>query len=264
MTTKIQEVCAFLEQIAPLNLQESYDNAGLITGHPDWDIKSVLISLDATEAVIDEAISIGANLVISHHPIVFRGLKTFNGNHYVDRAIIKVIKNDIALYAIHTNLDNVLNNGVNQKIAEKIGLINCHILSPKSLESELIGAGLFGSLQNELSLEDLLKQLKIKMNTGSIKHTVTLGNKIQTVALCGGSGSFLIPQAIAKKADVFITADLKYHEFFEANDKIVLIDIGHYESEQFTIDLLFGLISGKFPNFASHCTKMNTNPVQYY
>lgn len=260
----IKDLCQYLEEIAPLHLQESYDNAGLITGHPDWEVKAVLISLDATESVIDEAISLGANMVISHHPIVFRGLKSFTGNHYVERAIIKALKNDIALYAIHTNLDNVLINGVNQKIADKIVLQNCTILSPKMSNIPDIGAGIIGELAHPLPISDFLAHIKKSLQCHSIKYTSPLKRPVHKVAICGGSGSFLIPEAIRSGADVFITSDLKYHEFFEANDKIILMDIGHFESEQFTIELLFELISKKYRNFAAHCTKTNTNPVQYY
>ncbi|MEO6190293.1 MAG: Nif3-like dinuclear metal center hexameric protein [Saprospiraceae bacterium] len=260
----IKDLCQYLEEIAPLHLQESYDNAGLITGHPDWEVKAVLISLDATESVIDEAISLGANMVISHHPIVFRGLKSFTGNHYVERAIIKALKNDIALYAIHTNLDNVLINGVNQKIADKIVLQNCTILSPKMSNIPDIGAGIIGELAHPLPISDFLAHIKKNLQCHSIKYTSHLKRPVHKVAICGGTGAFLIPEAIRSGADVFITSDLKYHEFFEANEQIILMDIGHFESEQFTIELLFELISKKYRNFAAHCTKTNTNPVQYY
>ncbi|NOT36817.1 MAG: Nif3-like dinuclear metal center hexameric protein [Saprospiraceae bacterium] len=260
----LNEVCHFLEEVAPLHLQETYDNAGLICGNPNWDIKGALISLDATEEVIDEAIQMNCNLVISHHPIVFKGLKSFQGLHYVERAIIKAIKNDIALYSIHTNLDNVLYNGVNQKIADILGLTNVQILSPKSSAEPKIGSGVIGDLKSSLPIQDLLELLKIKFNGSSIRHTRITKNHIQKIAICGGSGSFLIPYSIRSAADVYITSDIKYHEFFEANDQLILIDIGHFESEQFTIQLLFDLISKKYPNFAAHCTKTNTNPVQYF
>ncbi len=264
MNLQLKNIIQYLEEIAPLHLQESYDNSGLICGHPEWNINGAIISLDATEQVIDEAISLGVNLVISHHPIVFRGLKTFQGNHYVEKVIIKAIKNDIALYAIHTNLDNVLYQGVNTKIAEKIGLTNCQILLPKSSSEPNIGAGLIGQLNQPLSTDFFLEILKEKFECKLIKHTRILKNLVQKIAICGGSGAFLIPQAIRSGADAYVTADVKYHEFFEANDQLLLADIGHYESEQFTIQLLFDLISEKYPNFAARCTKTSTNPVQYF
>lgn len=263
MNLKLKNICEYLEEIAPLQYQESYDNVGIICGHPEMEIHAAMISLDATEEVIDEAIHKGCNLVISHHPIVFRGLKSFQGIHYVERAIIKAIKNDIALYAIHTNLDNVLYNGVNQKIASQLDLANTRILVPKLNHDPHIGAGLIGELIQAEDCNLFLSKLKDKFNCKSIKHTRIVKNQIQKIAICGGSGSFLISNALQAQADVYITSDLKYHEFFEANDGMILVDIGHYESEQFTIQLLFDLISKKYPNFAAHCTKTNTNPVQY-
>lgn len=260
--TKIADVIHFLHEIAPNHLQEDYDNAGLIVGHPSTEITSILISLDCTEAVVDEAIALGANLIVSHHPIVFRGLKRFNGEHYVERVIIKAIKNEINLFAIHTNLDNVANDGVNQKIAEKIGLQDCTILRAKSLDP-LIGAGMIGKI-DPCSPEQFMQNLKTNMGLQYIKHTELCLESVSTIAVCGGAGSFLLQDAIRAGADVFISADFKYHEFFDANDEIIVLDIGHYESERFTIELLYTLISNKFINFAAHCTKVVTNPVKYY
>lgn len=257
---KLGELCHYLEEIAPLSLQESYDNSGLIIGHPDWIVRSVLISLDATEEIIDEAIRIGCNVVISHHPIIFKGLKNITGQHYVDRAIIKAIKHDIALYAIHTNLDNILQNGVNQKIASRLGLLNLEILAPKSTDT---GAGIIGLLAHPLSLSEFIPIIKSSLDVTMIRHTRDTHKLIRKVSICGGSGAFLIANAIQAQADAYITADVKYHEFFEANNQLVIIDIGHYESEQHTVELLFELISKKYSNFAAHCAKTNTNPVQY-
>lgn len=263
--TKIIEVTNYLEEIAPLHYQESYDNAGLIYGNPDEEVTGILISLDLTEAVLDEAIESACNLVVSHHPIIFRGIKKFTG-HYVDRVVAKAIKNDIAIYAIHTNLDNVLDNGVNGKIAEKVGLEDTQILNVKAdlNENRRVGSGLFGSLSSKISERDFLDYLKLKMDLKVVKHTDLLGREISKVAVCGGSGSFLLSAALREGADVFITSDFKYHEFFDADGKIVIIDIGHYESEQFTINLLYDLLSKKFRKFAARCTKVDTNPVNYY
>lgn len=259
---KIKEITSFLESIAPLEYQESYDNSGLICGNANDEVKGALLCLDSTEDIIDEAIQKGCNLVIAHHPIVFSGLKQFIGQNYVERTIIKAIKNDIAIYAIHTNLDNVYARGVNEKFAEKIGLKNTHILAPK-LGIENIGAGLVGELPNALPEMDFLKHLKSVMKTACIRYTSLRGKAIQKVAICGGSGSFLLSKAKQEKADIFITGDFKYHEFFDAEEQIIIADIGHFESEQFTIELLYELLSDKFSNFALHCTKVNTNPVQY-
>ena len=261
---KIADITAFLETIAPLHLQENYDNAGLITGHPDWEVSGVIVSLDAIEAVIDEAVEKGCNLVIAHHPIVFKGLKRINGLHYVERTIIKAIKHDIAIYAIHTNLDNVHQNGVNQKIAEKIGIGQTRVLKPKMVDKPEIGSGLIGKLPKPMSCMQLLEHVKSVMKCGTIRHTKLLKENVQVVALCGGSGSFLIRDAIKEGAEVYITADVKYHDFFEANDEIMIFDIGHYESEQYTTELLVELLNTKFSTFAAHFTNLNTNPINYF
>ncbi len=260
----LQQIINYLEEVAPRHLQESYDNAGLIYGDRAKEISGAIISLDCTEDVVDEAIAAGYDLIISHHPIVFSGIKQFDLNNYVHRVVVKAIQNDIAIYAIHTNLDNVLENGVNQKIAQKLGLVNLEILRKKSEDSNEIGAGVIGNLQVPHSEEDFLKHIKTSMNLQVMKHTTLLGGSVRRIAVCGGSGGFLLKDAIAQKADFFITADYKYHEFFDANAKVVIADIGHYESEYFTIELLFELLTQKFPKFAARCTKVVTNPIFYY
>lgn len=257
----IRDVTDYLEGIAPLHYQESYDNAGLIVGDHQTTVAGALFCLDATEAVIDEAIRLGCNLVIAHHPIIFRGLKRLNGYHYIERAVLKAIKNEIAIYAIHTNLDNVLRNGVNEKIAQKIGLREQRILRSKIEED--IGSGVIGSLPEPVNFPEFLDELIICMELPGLRYTKPVKDQVHKVALCGGSGQFLLPDAIAQDADVYISADFKYHEYFEANDQIVIIDIGHYESEKFTIELLHQLITGKFSTFAGYCTKVNTNPLNY-
>ena len=260
---KIKQVTNFLENIAPLEYQENYDNCGLIVGDAKAEVNGSLITLDCTEAVIDEAIATGCNLVIAHHPIIFSGLKKLNGSNYIERTVIKAIKNNIAIYAIHTNLDNV-HNGVNAKIAEKLGLINCKVLSLKQeVNSDLVGSGIIGELKTPVNTEVFLESLKTKMQTKCIRHTLIVKEKIQRVAVCGGSGSFLLKNAKAAKSDVFITADFKYHEFFDAENKIVIADIGHYESEQFTKDLIYDLLVKNFTKFAVRLSKVNTNPIKY-
>ena len=263
--TKIKEITDFLESIAPLHFQESYDNAGLIYGDEEAEISGVLISLDLTEEVLQEAIESDSNLVISHHPIIFRGIKKFTG-HYVDRIVAMAIKNDIAIYAIHTNLDNVLDDGVNGKIAEILGLEETAILQVKKEldENGRVGSGIIGNLKEPLAPKDFLSYLKERMELRVLKHTALLDAEIKKVAICGGSGSFLLDAATKAQADVFITSDFKYHEFFDADGKIVVVDIGHYESERFTINLLYDLLKEKFRKFAPRCTKVNTNPVKYY
>lgn len=261
---KVTDITTYLEGIAPLELQESYDNAGLIVGDHNSEVTGVLISLDATEEVVLETKERGCNLVISHHPIVFKGLKRITPSYYVNRAIIAAIKNDIALYAIHTNLDNVLTHGVNGKIASQLGLSDVNILRRKDLRDGTIGSGCVGTLMSPMSTDAWLQHLKESMKAGVVKYTEPINRMVSKVAICGGSGSFLIKDAIAAKADVYVSADIKYHEYFDANDEIMICDIGHYESEQYTMDLLLELLTKKFPTFALHLTKTNTNPVQYF
>jgi dinuclear metal center YbgI/SA1388 family protein len=363
---KIKDLTQFLEQLAPPQYQEGYDNAGLIVGDANTEITGVLVCLDTIETVIDEAISLGCNTIVSHHPIVFKGLKRFTGKNYVERTVIKAIKNDIAIYAIHTNLDNVFHNGVNRRIAETLGLKTLKILAPKKqilmklttfipkvntqtvldalyaagageigdyrncsfrtegvgtfkpigdanpyigslnkdeevvenrvevifpafLESKIltalktahpyeevayylnllenthqeVGSGMVGNLETPLSETDFLVFLKDKMQVNCVKYTALLGKPIKKVAVCGGAGGFLLGNAIGAGADIFITSDYKYHEFFDADGKIVIADIGHYESEQFTINLLGDIVQNKFKKIQVFLTKMNTNPVNY-
>jgi dinuclear metal center YbgI/SA1388 family protein len=365
-TLTVKDITRLLESVAPLSLQESYDNAGLLTGNQDQPVQKVLITLDATEAVIDEAIAKQCQMVIAHHPIIFGGLKKLNGKNYVERTVIKAIKHDIAIYAIHTNLDNV-HTGVNRKIAEKIGLNNLSILSPVkgilkklvtfvpdehletvkqalfaagcgtignydecsfttpgtgtfraneqatpfvgekgtqhreaetrietifpahaqhdvikaltethpyeevaydiySLDNEhpQIGAGMIGELSEALSPQDFLAHLKQSMQLSCIRYTQTSGNKIHKVAVCGGAGSFLLKRALAAGVDAFVTADFKYHEFFDAENRLIIADIGHYESEIFTKELLKDVILEKFPTFAVLLSEINTNPINYF
>lgn len=362
----ISSILEKLEIIAPPSLQEDYDNAGLITGDKQWECTGIIVSLDATEEVIKEAILKKCNLVVAHHPIVFRGLKKINGKNYVEKTVISAIKNDIAIYAIHTNLDNVI-AGVNGKIADKLSLINRSILAPKKnllqklavfvpvndkekvlnalfvagagnignysecsfntpgtgtykagenadpylgkkgerhaeneIKLEVIfpswqagqvikamvaahpyeevaydlydlsnnylqtGSGMVGELENPVDERVFLQILKEIFGLSVIRHTQMRGKKITKVALCGGAGSFLISAAKAAGADVYVSSDIKYHEFFDADGRLLLADIGHYESEQFTIDLLYDILREKFPNFAVLKTSVNTNPVSYF
>ena len=258
----VQDILHILESIAPPHLQESYDNAGLIVGDPGQEVTGILFCLDSTEAVVEEALALGCNLVIAHHPIVFRGLKRFNGSTYVERTVMQAIRQGVALYAIHTNLDNVYRQGVNAKIAEKLGLTDTRILLPRPGEVE-IGAGLIGFLPEPVAETDFLLQVKTALRVSCMRHTALRNRSVRSVAVCGGSGSFLLPEALRAGVDVFVTADFKYHEFFDAEGRLVIADIGHYESEQFTIELLYQIIREKFPTFALHCTKVNTNPVFY-
>jgi len=362
---KAADIINFLEELAPPSLQESYDNSGLLVGDRNTEVTAVLLSLDCTEDVIDDAISKGCNLIVSHHPIVFGGFKRFNGSNYVERTIIKAIKNDVLLYAIHTNLDNV-QGGVNAKIAEKLGLTDVRILQRKSgrlkkvvtfcptshaeavreamfaagagsignydncsfnlegqgtfrgndnsdpfvgerrkthTEPEIrietilpdfrlkavlsamqeahpyeevafdvyplenswkeVGSGMIGELPVEMDALDFLRSLKTTMRTDCVRYTLPHRASVKRVAVCGGSGSFLLKDAIAQKADILITGDFKYHQFFDAENRIIIADIGHYESEQFTMELLAEKLADKFPTFAARLTRVRTNPINY-
>jgi dinuclear metal center YbgI/SA1388 family protein len=274
----IQDIIAHLETIAPPAYQESYDNAGLIVGNKTTAVTGILTCLDSTEAIIEEAIRYHCNLIVAHHPIVFRGLKTLTGSNYIERVLIKAIQHNIAIYAIHTNLDNVYHSGVNAKIAERLSLKNTQILDTKKInntviidnqtytleaKSKIVGAGMVGNLEKPLSEAQFMAFLKSSMKVNTVRHTQFLGKNVQKVAVCGGAGGFLLQKAIAQGADVFVTADYKYHEFFDADGKILICDIGHYESEQFTIELLVEIISEKFRNFAVRKTGIVTNPVFY-
>ncbi len=362
----IQELIAEIELFAAPELQEDYDNAGLLTGDAGWICTGVLCTLDVTLRVIEEAITNHCNLIIAHHPVIFRGLKRITGKTSVERVIIQAIKHNIAIYAVHSNLDNVI-LGVNGMISSKLGLTNCNVLQPKSkplrrlitfapiadaetirkaifdagaghignysecsfnsngtgtfkagtgarpfvgevgkqhqenetkieivypfyLEQQVIkalishhpyeevaydiltlenqhygiGAGIIGELDNAIAPQNFLNRIKEVFKVGAIKHTDMLKKDIKKVAVCGGSGSFLIKTAIAKGADIYISSDFKYHEFFDTEERLIIADVGHYESEQFTVDLLYEILVKKFPTFAILKTSINTNPVRYY
>jgi dinuclear metal center YbgI/SA1388 family protein len=260
---QVKEIVDHLENIAPLHLQEPYDNCGLLSGSLDTNCTGILCTLDATEAVIQEAVAKGCNLVVAHHPIVFSGLKKINGTTYVEKAVIAAIKHDIAIYSIHTNLDNVI-NGVNGKIAQKIGLSQLEILDPKPGAGPGIGAGIIGQLSVPILEADFLQNLAHIFKIPTIKHSPFLGKKLQKIAICGGSGAFLTQKALEMGADAFVTSDLKYHDYFDANGLLLLADIGHFESEQYTVELLVELLQPKFPTFAVLKSDTKTNPVGYF
>ncbi len=259
---KIKNVINHLESFAALEYQEEYDNSGLITGDPETECTGVLVSLDCTEGLISEAVDKNCNLIVSHHPLIFRPIRRITPENMTGRTIIAAIRAGITVYAIHTNLDNIL-EGVNARIADKLGLINRELLFPKNNNPSL-GSGLIGNLKIPLSAEGLLKHLKQTFHVPVVKHSPVIEKTISRVALCGGAGSFLISNALQAKADFFITADIRYHEFFGGEGKMVIADIGHFESEQFTVDLLHEIIVNKFRNFAVLKSGIITNPVNYY
>jgi dinuclear metal center YbgI/SA1388 family protein len=275
---RIHEIVSAFEAVAPLALQESYDNSGLIVGEMGAQVSKALLCLDSTEAVVDEAIANGCDLIIAHHPIVFGGLKRFTGGDYVQRALIKAIRNNIAIYACHTNLDNVLRGGVNERIAQQLGFEAERVLKPIGADlgsffgigrlddSEVFrtaGAGVLCNLQKPMNVLDFLQHVKAKMGVEVVKYTKCDVEMVSKVAICGGAGSFLIGDALRAGADAFITSDVKYHEFFDAEGKMLLCDIGHYESEKYTIDLFSNILSAKFPKFATIFAGTITNPIDY-
>ncbi len=365
-TYKVKDVIEVLNQFAPPSLSEDFDNVGLLVGSPKQSITKCLITLDITEQVVDEAIHTGCNLIVSHHPIMFGGIKKINGNSDTERVVIKAIKNDIAIFAAHTNADRVL-NGVSGRMAQKLELKNRTILStggaslvklvvfapvnhvdavrtalfnsgaghignydscsfntagtgtfragentnpyvgekgkthheeevkievilpeykkreviaamisahpyeepaydiiPLQNEWQNVGYGTIGELEEAMDEEKFMHKLKDIFNVQYIRHTQFTGRKIKKVALCGGSGSFLLNKAIASKADIFITGDFKYHQFFDAEGRIIIADIGHYESEQYTKELFFEILTKKLSNFALYLSKTNTNPIKYF
>mgnify|MGYP001597868116 CR=1 FL=1 len=262
----IRDLCLYLEEMVPLSIQESYDNSGLLVGNQNDIITGILTCLDCTEKVIQEALALNVNTIVCHHPIIFSPLKRLTNQNYTQRIVAKAIKNNLHIYAIHTNLDNYLIDGVNTKIAKKLNLKELEALTPLSgdYDSNSFGAGIVGNLSVPMETNTFLEFLQQKMQTPLIRHTSIVQEKISRVAICGGSGSFLLPEALKKDADIFVTSDYKYHQFFDADNEIIIADIGHYESEQFTIELLHEILSRKFNNFAVYSTKINTNPVQYF
>lgn len=363
---KIKEIANLIEKFAPLPLQESYDNAGLLIGDPGNETTGALVTLDVTDEVVKEAVDLDFNLIIAHHPLIFKGLKKINSGNMIGRIVSQCIKNNIAVYAAHTNLDNVA-GGVNRVISDKLGLKNVSILSGKSgqlrklvvfvpedhaqlvreaifkagaghignydscsfntsgngtfralegsdpfvgnmnelhFEKELriefiyphfrereileamvrahpyeevaydiyplensftgVGSGMIGELEQPEETMKFLQRVKRTFGAGCIRHTAIVKDRIQKVAVCGGSGSFLISNAIGAGADIFISGDIKYHDFFDADGSITIADIGHYESEQFTKELLMNLIKKNFSNFAVQISAVNTNPINYF
>lgn len=363
---KIKEITSYLESLAPLGSQASFDNCGLLVGDSQAEVTGVLVCLDCTEEVLEEAIDLGANVIIAHHPIIFGGLKKITGRNYVERTVIKAIQNNLAIYAMHTNLDHSI-NGVNAEIAKRIGIKNPRILLPnENVLSKLIvytptehveqveeamfeagagkignysecnfvsqgvgsfkpmpgsnpfegeigvksqnqetkievlvsnhllpqvlnamkeshpyeevaydvialkntnpeeGSGMIGNLEFPCEPVTFLAKLKQTFHCGIIRHTNLPDRPIRTVAFCGGSGSFLLPNAIQQKADIFITGDYKYHDFFDADNQIIIADVGHFESEQYTTNLIVSILTEKFTKFAIHNTRVITNPINYF
>lgn len=262
----IRDITNYLESFAPLDYQESYDNSGLIIGDSQMKFKGALICLDITPEVIDECISHSYNMIISHHPLIFRGLKRINSTDSIGKAIITSLKYDIAIYAMHTNIDNSFPDGVSSTMAQKLGLSNLQILDPKEnyvISERPYGTGIIGEFDTPKEETYFLEFLKQRLNLSCIKYTKLMKKPVQKIAICGGSGSFLLNKAILSGADVFISSDFKYHDYFEAENRIIIADIGHYESEIFTIELIYDKLTNNFNNFAASLTKVVTNPIKY-
>jgi len=258
---KIREIIGALEEFAPLSLQDGYDNAGLQIGlTEDADASGALLCLDVTEEVLDEAIRLGCNMVVSHHPLLFRPVKSISGRDYIERCVIKAIKNDITIYSAHTNLDSA-HGGVNYKIAEKLGVQNIEWLSDKAGYDA--GEGVIGCLSAPMDKEDFLALVKECFDVDCVRYNSWVGEKVQRVAICGGAGAFLIPNAVAKKADVFITGEIGYHRFFGHENELLLMELGHFESEQYTYEVLRGIIEKAAQGLKVLNTTIETNPINY-
>ena len=256
---KIRQIISALEDFAPLALQDGYDNAGLQIGLPqDVDATGVLLCLDVTESVVDEAISRGCNMVVSHHPLLFHPLKSISGKDYVERVVIKAIQNGITLYAAHTNLDNAP-GGVNHKIAEKLQLTSLEWLEPKAGQDG--GSGLIGELSGEMTSQAFVQLVKDTFHVDCVRHNEWKGRHVHRVAVCGGAGAFLIPKAIEKGADAFITGEIGYHRFFGHDNELLMLEIGHFESEQYTLEIFREIISRVAPQLPICDTQLRTNPI---
>ncbi len=258
---KAKQVLDALEQYAPLPLQDGFDNAGLQIGlTEEQEVTGALLCLDVTEAVIDEAERMGCNLIVAHHPLLFHGLKSITGKSYVERCVIKAIQKGIGIYAAHTNLDNA-EGGVNYRIAEKIGLTSLSFLDTKPGLSA--GAGVVGELSTAEDERDFLMRLKDLFGIQCIRHNRLCGRKIRRVALCGGAGGFLLSQAIAQGADAFLTGEMRYHDYFGHEGDLLIAEMGHYESEQYTVEIFAEVLGQRFPELKIVKTSHNTNPINY-
>lgn len=267
---KIKEIIGALERFAPLPLQESYDNAGLQVGLTEADVSGALLCLDVTEEVVREAVELGCNLIVAHHPMLFRGLKRIGDKTQVERCVRMAIQNDIAIYAAHTNLDNA-EDGVNYRIAEKLGLVDVQMMQQHAVrvnqEGEerqvLAGSGLIGYLPVPEDSMAFLQRVKDTFHVECLMHNELLQRPIQCVALCGGAGSFLIDEAIASDADAFLTGEVGYHQFFGHEQEILIAALGHYQSEQFTKEIFYSIIGDMAPELPLFMTSMDTNPIKY-
>ena len=257
---KIKEVIAALEHFAPLPLQEDFDNAGLQVGLTEVEVSGALLCLDVTERTLDEALALGCNLIVSHHPLIFRKLSQISDANYVQRVVMKAIESHVTIVSMHTNLDNA-RDGVNFKIAEKMGLKDVDFFVKR--EGADAGSGVMGCLPEPLSAEEFVAMLKRTFGVTCVQANELLRRKIETVAICGGAGSFLLESAVAAGADAFVTGEMHYHEFFDHEQEIQICVIGHYESEQYSPEVLCKVIEAACPEVRCHLSQVNTNPIVY-
>ena len=264
---KIREITDAIEQYAPLRLQEEWDNAGIQVGDPEADITGVLLCTDATESVINEAITLGYNLVISHHPLIFRGLKKIMGRTPVERTVAMAIKHDITIYSAHTNMDSAW-QGVSFRMADKIGMTDVRFLDDNQVEpygeqeNTSAGCGVIGNIE-PMPAREVLKRVKDAFQVGAVRYSGDGECMVSRVALCGGAGGFLLDKAVQAGAQLYVTADMRYHDFLDWHQRIVVADIGHYESEHFTKEIFLEIIQKKSPNFAVAFAKNEINQVNY-
>lgn len=262
-SVKIQDVVVALERFAPLPLQEGFDNAGLQVGLTETEVSGALLCLDVTESVVEEAVSRGCNLIVSHHPLLFHPLRQIADKNDVQRMVRKAIRHDITILSMHTNMDNA-KGGVNFKIAEKMGLDNCQLFCEKQVGDIQGGSGVVGEFREPLTAMQFVEHLKTVFEVKCVMANQLLERPIRKVAICGGAGSFLLPEAIAIGADAFVTGEMHYHEYFAHEQEIQIAVIGHYQSEQYTAELFEEIIREACPGLKTCITRINTNPIQYF
>ena len=260
---KIKEVTKALERFAPLPLQESWDNAGLQVGLTEAEVSGALLCLDVTCQIVDEAIQKGCNLIVSHHPLIFRKLARLTGEDYVQQAVIKALANSIVIMSMHTNMDNA-RGGVNFKIAEKMGLHNVHFMSTKMVDGWECGSGVIGEFEEPMAADDFIILLKKAFCVECVEANQLLRRPIKTVAMCGGSGSFLLDEAVEAGADAFLTGEMHYHEYFGREQQIQIAVIGHYQSEQYTSEIFRDIIERECQGVKSFIAETCTNPIMYF
>ena len=270
MSVRVQDVCRALEDFAPLPLQESYDNAGLQVGLTEAEVSGALLCLDVTEAVLREAMELGCNLVVSHHPLIFHGLKHLTDDDAVQRQVRLAVQNDIAIYSAHTNLDAAV-DGVNYMMAERLGLVDVVLLQPRKVQIGVgtsahwveAGSGVIGYLPDGEDSLAFLQRVKQAFSVECLMHNELLGRPVQSVAICGGAGDFLLDEALRAGADAFLTGEMHYHNYFGHDGQIQIGVLGHYQSEQYTMDIFSQVIGERCPRLPLFRTTVCTNPIKY-